>query len=155
MIAAVWNRLWDMHDETKALVLFRPLSLLRRTLKENVHLLEAGNERDVDLADEMDEAPAEHNRRLKTTPDGVEEGDPREYTRRQKIGLFLGPLLFVIMLAIPTPAGISPIPAYSITSGRRGIFSAFICIPQPESITISIRWPSKPKPVMSVQACTG
>jgi len=108
MFTAVWNRLWDMHDDTKALVFFRPLALLRRTLNENVQMSENHVEQDVDLADEMDEAPAEHNRRLKTTPDGVEEGDPREYTGRQKIGLILGPALFITMLLVPTPAGMEP-----------------------------------------------
>jgi len=108
MMTVVWNRLWDMHDEAKALVLFRPLALLRRALKDNVQLREDQVEQDIDLADEIDEAPAEHNRRLKTTPNGVEEGEPRSYTRRQLVGLFLGPLLFVIMLALPTPAGMEP-----------------------------------------------
>ena len=65
-------------------------------------------EQDVDLADKIDEAPAEHNRRLKTTPGGVEEGDPREYTTRQKVGLVLGPVLFLIMLLAPTPTGMLP-----------------------------------------------
>ncbi|PLY01359.1 MAG: anion transporter [Desulfuromonas sp.] len=108
MISVAWNRLWEMHDDTKALVLFRPLALLRRTLKENAQLREENLEHDIDLADKIDEAPAEHNRRLKSSPDGIEEGEPREYTRRQKIGLFLGPLLFVAMLLAPTPAGMEP-----------------------------------------------
>jgi len=103
MITAAWNRLWEMHDDTKALVLFRPLALLRRTLKDIAQLREENVEHDVDLAEEISEAPAEHN--LKTSPNGVEEGEPRDYTRRQKIGLYLGPLFFVLMLLVPTPAG--------------------------------------------------
>lgn len=108
MIAAAWSRLWDMHDETKALFLFSPKSLLKKFAKENVQLSENQREQDVDLADEIEEAPAEHNRRLQTTPGGVEEGEPREYTTRQKIGLVLGPALFALMLIIPTPAGMEP-----------------------------------------------
>ncbi|MDT8420594.1 MAG: DASS family sodium-coupled anion symporter [Desulfuromonadales bacterium] len=56
----------------------------------------------------MSESPAEHNQRLQTSPGGVEEGEPREYTRRQKIGLFIGPLLFVLMLLLPAPDGMEP-----------------------------------------------
>jgi sodium-dependent dicarboxylate transporter 2/3/5 len=62
----------------------------------------------IDIADEMDEAPAEHNRRVKPSQNGLQEEDPREYTTRQKVGLFLGPILFVLMLVIPTPANMEP-----------------------------------------------
>lgn len=109
MISAVWNRLWEMHDETKALVLYRPKSLLQRLGKQkNLMFSNGRQERDVDLADEMEEAPAEHTRRVTAGPGGVEEGEPREYTRRQLVGLWLGPLLFALMLLIPTPAGMEP-----------------------------------------------
>ncbi|MFO7982130.1 MAG: DASS family sodium-coupled anion symporter [Desulfuromonadales bacterium] len=108
MMSAVWNRLWDMHDETKSLFLFNPKTVLQKFSKKNLHLSENNREQDVDLADETEEAPAEHTRRLKSGPGGVEEGEPREYSRRQKIGLFLGPVLFVLMLIAPTPAGMEP-----------------------------------------------
>ena len=62
---------------------------------------------DVDLADEMEEAPAEHSN-IQPGPGGVEEDDPRPYTTRQKIGLFLGPFLFVLMLVVQAPAGMEP-----------------------------------------------
>lgn len=106
MITAVWNRLWDLHDETKALVLFSPKAMFKKfnPLMQSVH----NTEHDIDLADEIDEAPAEHNQRLQSGPGGVGEGEPREYTLRQKIGLVLGPALFILMLAIATPAGMSP-----------------------------------------------
>ncbi|MBD1401167.1 SLC13 family permease [Pelovirga terrestris] len=108
MIAPVWDRLWRMHDETKSLFVFSPKAMARRLTKE--HLLFSKNqlERDADLADELEEAPAEHSSRLKSGPGGIEEGDPREYNRRQMIGLWLGPLLFALMLIIPTPAGMEP-----------------------------------------------
>ncbi|MEJ2699191.1 MAG: DASS family sodium-coupled anion symporter, partial [Desulfuromonadales bacterium] len=67
------------------------------------------SEDDVDLADEMEEAPAEHTRRVTSGPSGVSEGEPRAYSSRQKFGLFLGPALFILMLVIPTPAGMTPI----------------------------------------------
>ena len=108
MVSSVWNRLWDMHDETKAMVLFRPLQWLRKNSQETLHFKESQIEHDVDLADEMDEAPAEHSNRVKSSPGGIEEGEPREYTQRQLIGLFLGPLLFLAMLFAPAPAGMEP-----------------------------------------------
>lgn len=108
MMTAVWNRLWQMHDETKALVLFSPKALLRKIKGENLQFSNRRQERDVDLADEMEEAPAEHTRRIQSGPGGVEEGEPREYTTRQKVGLFLGPLLFALMLIVPTPAAMEP-----------------------------------------------
>jgi len=109
MITAVWKRLWDMHDETKALVLFSPKVMFKTfTQKHNLFSYsDHDTEHDIDLADEIDEAPAEHNQRLQSTPGGVEEGEPREYTMRQKLGLILGPILFILMLVIATPAGMS------------------------------------------------
>ena len=109
MIATVWNRLWQMHDETKALFLYSPKAMLKRFRRDHLHFSNSKkDEHDIDLADEMEEAPAEHVRRLKSGPGGVDEGEPREYTRRQKLGLILGPVLFVLMLIVPTPAGMEP-----------------------------------------------
>ena len=107
MWTAAWNRLWQMHDETKGL-LFSPRSLLRRLKDKNLHFSNGRQETEVDLADEMEEAPAEHTRRISAGPDGVREGEPREYTPRQKIGLILGPALFTLMLLVPAPAGMEP-----------------------------------------------
>lgn len=108
MMTAVWNRLWDWHDETRALVLFRPLGLLRKLRSEQQNQFSmAPREDEVDLADEMEEAPAEHHQ-IKTGPGGVHEEGPREFSTRQKIGLVLGPLLFALMLVVPTPPGMEP-----------------------------------------------
>jgi sodium-dependent dicarboxylate transporter 2/3/5 len=104
MMASVWNQLWKMHDETKGLVLFSPRALLKG-LGRHLAFSNGRQEQDVDLADEMEESPAEHTRRVTSGPGGIEEGEPREYTSRQKIGLVLGPVLFFLMLFIPTPAG--------------------------------------------------
>jgi len=104
MMASVWNHLWKMHDETKGLVLFSPRALLKG-LGRHLAFSNGRQEHEVDLADEMEESPAEHTRRVTSGPGGVEEGEPREYTSRQKIGLILGPVLFGLMLLIPTPAG--------------------------------------------------
>jgi sodium-dependent dicarboxylate transporter 2/3/5 len=61
------------------------------------------------MAKEIEAAPAEHIERIQTGPGGVEEGEPREYTLRQKIGLVLGPVLFFVMLFMPTPSGMEPL----------------------------------------------
>jgi len=108
MIANIWNRMWIMHDETKALVLFSPKAMLKRFSGKSFSAM-TPSEHDVDLADEMEEAPAEHTRRVTPSPDGLNESEPRGYTTRQKIGLILGPLLFILMLVIPTPAGMEPV----------------------------------------------
>ena len=105
MRTSMMDKLWSMHDETKRLVLLDPRQWLKQA---QVHLSNGSQERDVDLADELSEAPAEHRDRLKTSPGGVEEGDPRGYTKRQKFGLILGPVLFFLMLLIPTPTGMEP-----------------------------------------------
>ena len=106
MIATVWDRLWRMHDETKSLFIFHPRAMAKKLAKEYVLFSKNRQEKDVDLADEMEEAPSEHN--VKCTPDGCDDDEPREYSRRQKLGLWLGPLLFALMLIIPTPAGMEP-----------------------------------------------
>lgn len=111
MIHSVWNRMWNMHEDAKTLVLFTPVALLKRVKEQTdkPHSLSEGRHEDeVDLADGIYAAPAEHAGRLNGGPNGVSEGDPREYTRRQKIGLILGPLLFVLMLVIPTPHEMEP-----------------------------------------------
>ena len=56
MITAVWNRLWDMHDETKALVLFSPKAMFKKFMPKNIHLSQSDHdtEHEVDLADETD-----------------------------------------------------------------------------------------------------
>ena len=104
MVASVWNRFWQMHDETKQLFALTPRAM-KTVLQKHLAFSTCRQEQDVDLADEAEEAPAEHTRRLTSSPNGVEEGEPREYSTRQKVGLFLGPALFALMLLIPTPAG--------------------------------------------------
>lgn len=108
MISAVWGRLWRMHDETKSLFIFRPKAMVKRLSESHLAFSKNRVEQDVDLSDEMEEAPAEHSSRLKSGPDGINEGEPNEYGRRQLIGLILGPVLFVLMLIAPTPVRMEP-----------------------------------------------
>ena len=109
MITSMWDRLWTMHDDTKAMFAFTPGAMRRLLTRKGGMFSVRDNEQAVDLADELSEAPAEHRERLTSGPGGVGEGEPREYTNRQKIGLVLGPVLFLLMLLMPTPAGMEPI----------------------------------------------
>lgn len=108
MATALWNRMWQVHDETKALVFFRPKAMVKWFSRDHIFLSSEKQEKQVDIAEKLEDAPAEHRERLKGGPGGVEEGEPREYTTRQKVGLFLGPLLFIIMLVCPAPPGMEP-----------------------------------------------
>ncbi len=105
---AFWDRLWRLHDETKSLISFNPRLLVTYFGKGLASQSVSQQEKDVDLADDISEAPAEHIERLQTGPGGVDEGEPREYTMRQKVGLFLGPALFLAMLIMPAPASMGP-----------------------------------------------
>ena len=105
---AFWDRLWEMHDETKSLISFNPKKIIKHFSKDHLSLSATHHEKDVDLAEEIEEAPAEHIERLQAGPGGVDEGEPREYTIRQKIGLILGPVLFMVMLFMPTPSAMEP-----------------------------------------------
>jgi len=109
MLTAMWNRLWYWHDETRGLLLFSPRALLKGIGGKDLQFKsrQEGHEEEIDLADEMDEAPAEHLQRISTGPGGVQEEEPRAYTGRQRIGLWLGPLLFAAMLLLPTPTGMT------------------------------------------------
>ncbi|PID76437.1 MAG: anion transporter [Deltaproteobacteria bacterium] len=100
----IWSRLWCMHNETKDLLLFRPQSMIRHFSQMQQS---SDTEQAVDIADRLEDAPAEHGKRLQVGPGGVDEGDDQNYTARQKIGLLLGPALFFMMLFCPLPAGMS------------------------------------------------
>ncbi len=107
MLTALWDRLWAMHYETKETFAFTPKAMQKLLGRKGILVAARRTEQDVDLADEIVEAPAEHSNRLQSTPGGINEGEPKGYTRRQKIGLVLGPILFFLMLLLPTPAGMS------------------------------------------------
>lgn len=107
MVIAVWNRLWQMHDETKNLFLFNPKPLLENLKKKNLILSESRQENDIKPADETTDAHADHQQQPESDSGGGDEEKPREYTRRQKIGLVVGPLLFFTILFMPTPSGMA------------------------------------------------
>lgn len=105
MIASTWKRLWDMNDDVKDLFSFNPVRIFRSKL---FPAMMSNREEDADLSGKFVNAPSEHTRRVRSTPGGIGEGEPRAYSRRQRIGLALGPILFVIMMVIPTPGGMEP-----------------------------------------------
>ena len=80
---------WRMHDDT------------RKTLKTDFSDLPSevlgGTDIEGQEGDDRSEGSWEKN-------DGPKE---RPYTMRQRIGLFLGPVLFLVLLLIPTPGGMS------------------------------------------------
>ncbi len=107
-ITAMWDRMWVMHYETKDLFLPSRKQVERKFKKAHIFHSEESLTKDADLSEVMEAAPAEHIDRLKTGPGGVEEGEPQKYSKRQKIGLVLGPVLFALMLIAPTPSGMEP-----------------------------------------------
>ena len=107
-VTAMWDRLWDMHDETKMLFAPTTKNIANKMKKDHIFKSEESLEKAADLSEGMEDAPAEHAGRLKPGPDGIEEGDPRKYSNRQLAGLILGPLLFFVMLLAPAPPGMGP-----------------------------------------------
>lgn len=105
-MSALWSHMWQMHRETKSLFIFSP-SIAREKLR-SVILASGSDEKDVDIADAIESSPAETSQRVKPTPGGMNIGEPKGYTFRQRLGLILGPVLFVLMLLMPAPAGMEP-----------------------------------------------
>ncbi len=107
MLSVISNRLWQMHDVIEDVFCWlNP----RRVLKGGHIVFNIGKqEKETDLSGKIEDAPAEHvPLDAEPSPGSVQEGGPREYSTRQKIGLALGPILFFLMLVIPTPAEMTP-----------------------------------------------
>ncbi len=105
MFAAAWDRLWSMNDEIKDLF---TLGVRRGGTVGLTASVDTTTGEDADLTGKMVNSPAEHVKRIKTGPGGVHEGEPRRYSRRQRIGLVLGLVLFLGMLIAPQPPGMAP-----------------------------------------------
>lgn len=82
MLSTTWRRIWDLHDQVKDLFLL--------FVKPNVSKLT------------LHDKPKSTNGQ-----GGGNEKEPRSYTSRQLIGLFLGPLLFLLTLLLFKPEGLS------------------------------------------------
>ncbi|BCS96382.1 di- and tricarboxylate transporter [Desulfoluna limicola] len=105
MLAAAWDRLWAMNDEIRELFTF---GVRRRRAVGLAASVDTTTGEDADLTGKMVNAPAEHVKRIKSGPGGVQEGEPRRYSKRQRIGLVLGLVLFILMLMAPQPPGMGP-----------------------------------------------
>lgn len=81
MVSVTWNWLWDKHEEVKDMLRF-----FTSTNDSNM----AKGIRNEDLSGHED------------------PGDNRSYTKPQLTGLFLGPLLFALIMLFFTPDGLSP-----------------------------------------------
>ena len=106
MFAGTWDRLWTMSDEIKELFSLGAAQRRKIGLAASV---DTSTGDDADLTGKMVNAPAEHVKRIKSGPGGVQEGEPRCYSRRQRIGLVLGIVLFFLMLLAPQPPGMSDV----------------------------------------------
>ncbi|WP_078592782.1 SLC13 family permease [Evansella clarkii] len=84
MISATWNWLWEKHDQTKDLLTFFVKPNKSRISKSGSswQSSSAGNDNG--------------------------DGNKRSYKTPQLIGLFLGPLLFILTLMFFTPEGLTP-----------------------------------------------
>ncbi|OGG97716.1 MAG: anion transporter [Candidatus Lambdaproteobacteria bacterium RIFOXYD12_FULL_49_8] len=101
MVVSTWNRLWVLHEEAKALILFSPAALIKVFSQSNGRNQEA----DAKRADQLSQPSSEHP--VKSGPEGMEDQDPKNYSNRQKLGLVLGPVLFFLILLLPTPLEMS------------------------------------------------
>ncbi len=105
MFAGAWDRLWTMNDEIKELF---TCGVRRRRKIGLAASVDTTTGEDADLTGKIVNAPAEHVKRIKSGPGGVQEGEPRSYSKRQRIGLVLGLVLFILMLIAPQPPGMGP-----------------------------------------------
>ncbi len=63
---AFWDRLWEMHDETKSLISFNPEIMIKHFSKDHLSLATQHQEKEVDLAEDIEDVPAEHIERIQT-----------------------------------------------------------------------------------------
>lgn len=85
MISATWNRLWEMHDQVKDMFTFFIKPNSSKVVSKGV--------------------TGDHGKSEKSGNGGGYT--PRSYTTAQVIGLFLGPLLFILTLIFFQPEGLS------------------------------------------------
>ncbi len=98
-----WAYLWQVHCQTKKLFSFSFPSTLLSTVTSNEQEKEA-------LAEEVLPGGNGGGPAGSGGSGGGDDpgGDYDYYSPRQRIGLFLGPVLFLVIYLIPTPAGMTP-----------------------------------------------
>ncbi len=109
MIGILWNCLWRTNEDIKSVLILTPFRMRKWIVRNSLNLSVSGDsESDVDLASRMVDAPAEHSSSLSPITENGDGGKNKAYSKRQLIGLVAGPVLFVLMLLMPIPAGMSP-----------------------------------------------
>ncbi len=102
---AFWRLTWDLHDQTKDMLKIHYWIRKQVIIFASANDGNAGSDQDLDgvSPDEIipSGSPAPGEGRSKNKQTG------QEYGPRQRIGLFLGPLLFILTLLMPTPEGMS------------------------------------------------
>ncbi len=66
-----------------------------------------GPEHNEELSSVLESSPAEQHYRIQKDPKRSADDHSREFGMRQRIGLLIGPIAFLIMLFMPTPEGMS------------------------------------------------
>ncbi len=102
ILTSFWHYMWQLHYQVKDLL---RLNLFAMNRDYSSVIRASSNERL-----NMQSSSVEKAEIIPDKKDGPDSGpDPgREFGVRQRTGLWLGPLLFVILLIIPTPAEMSP-----------------------------------------------
>ncbi|KXG43139.1 SLC13 family permease [Tepidibacillus decaturensis] len=103
----VWRLMWQYHDQMKQLLRLKPLfatdgMILEKSQKESkVHSIFLFAEQTA----EAQEYPSSSSKHSYSEQEPEDQHD--KYSTRQKIGLFLGPLLFLLTLLFPTLEGLT------------------------------------------------
>ncbi len=101
-IKSFWHYMWHLHYQVKDLLRLN-LFAMNRVFPSVIRASsEAGLNNDNSSVDKTDIIPD------KEDGPGFGSGSDKSYGPRQKTGLLLGPLLFIVFLIIPTPAEMSP-----------------------------------------------
>lgn len=115
MFSAITGKLWEMHYDTKKLLLFFPVAVLSHFNKRffcSFYLNSRGEGEDNpsqkgsrDLNSRNSNSFSDNDQKGKKSEGGNKNnnGSFTNYNRRQILGLLLGPAFFVIMLIIPAP----------------------------------------------------
>ena len=139
-LGSLWTYLWQLHRQTKHLLFFR----------FSGHYLSQATGDQPDVTPSEEEKDALAKKVLPGGTDGSGEGgggggdsrppeDDGYYSPRQKTGLFLGPILFFILLLMPTPEGMSP-EAQAVLASTAWIAVWWICeaIPIPATSLLPV-----------------
>lgn len=104
-IKGSWRYMWYLHYQVKDM-----LKIHRWISKQVIASQSAGgnNAGSEELVGGVSLGKIIPTGRSSSLENHDQEREPQEYGLRQLIGLFLGPLLFIITLLIPTPEGMSP-----------------------------------------------